>query len=435
MKHAVFQLPVSFLRQVYTVLFALLTPALLFRLYLRARNNQNYFHRWPERLGIYHGDAPAERMIWIHAVSVGESMAAVPLIQALSEKFDGIGILVTTTTPTGAETIDRMLGGIVSHVYFPYDLPFALRRFFDRFKPLLFVILETELWPNTIAFCKTRAIPIVLANARLSERSLKSYRRISGLSRQIVRSINFIAAQTTQDQERFIALGADPTGVDVIGSLKFDLDLPASLHERAEVLRRELGVNRPILMAASTRVGEERIVLQALVEIKTNMTGILLVLAPRHPERFDEVAELCREFRLTIVRRSQRILCAPDVDVYIVDTMGDLPQFYAAADVAFVGGSLLPFGGHNVLEPASLGTPVLVGPHTYNFSEICRLLESAGALRVVGDGASFAQTALEWLTDSNERDRVGNTGSEIVRQHRGATQRTVEIIHKILRDA
>ncbi len=422
----------NFLRHVYTVLFALLTPALLFRLYLRARKNRHYLHRWPERLGIYHGDVPAERLIWIHAVSVGESMAAVPLIQALSETFDGIGILVTTTTPTGAETIDRMLGSAVSHVYFPYDLPFALRRFFDRFKPLLFVILETELWPNTIAFCRTRSIPIVLANARLSERSLKSYLRIHALSRQLVQSIDFIAAQTTQDQDRFISLGAKPTGVDVIGSLKFDLDMPASLHEQAEVLRRELGVSRPILMAGSTRAGEERIVLRAFVDIKADMTGILLVLAPRHPERFDEVAELCGEFQLRIVRRSERIICAPDVDVYLVDTMGDLPQFYAAADVAFVGGSLLPFGGHNVLEPASLGTPVLVGPHTYNFSEICRLLERGGALRVVANGASFARTALEWLTDSNERDRVGTTASGIVRQHRGATQRTVEIIHKFI---
>ena len=405
---------------------------MLLRLYLRDRKNQTYFQRWPERLGIYNGEVPVQPLIWIHAVSVGESMAAVPLIRALTDKFDGIGILVTTTTATGAETIDRMLGDAVSHVYFPYDLPFALKRFLDRFKPLLFIILETELWPNTVALCRIRAIPIVLANARLSDRSLKSYLRIHAMSRQLVRSIDFIAAQTIQDQDRFISLGADPAGVDVIGSLKFDLNLPASLHEQAEVLRRELGINRPILMAGSTRAGEERIVLRAFTEIKTEMNGILLVLAPRHPERFDQVAELCSEFHLALVRRSQRILCAPDIDVYLVDTMGDLPQFYAAADIAFVGGSLLPFGGHNVLEPASLGTPVLVGPHTYNFSEACRLLESGGALRVVADAASFVEAALQWFADSNERDRIGNAGKGIVRQHRGATQRTVEIIHKLM---
>lgn len=365
-------------------------------------------------------------------MSVGESMAAVPLIRALMDNFDEAGILVTTTTPTGAETIKRMLGEDIQHVYFPYDLPHIVRRFLERFVPMIFVVLETELWPNTFASCVSRSIPIVLANARLSERSLKSYARLPWLSQQIIRSVDFIAAQTEQDRDRFIALGAAPERIQVFGSVKFDLDLPPSIHEQAEALRRQLGVNRPILMAGSTRDGEERIVVEAFNMIGKRLKGLLLVLAPRHPERFDEVAEMCRERGLAVVRCSTRAYCSDETEVYLVDAMGELPRFYAASDVAFVGGSLLPYGGHNVLEPASLGTPVLVGPHTYNFSEICRILEVGGALQVVSDGDELARAAFDWLVDSNERDRIGNTGAEIVRQHRGATKRTVELIRGVL---
>ncbi|MGE4616390.1 MAG: lipid IV(A) 3-deoxy-D-manno-octulosonic acid transferase [Gammaproteobacteria bacterium] len=407
-------------------------PVLLLRLYVRARKNRSYLQRWTERLGIYHGNVPAQPLIWIHAVSVGESMAAVPLIRALMDNFDEAGILVTTTTPTGAETIKRMLGEDIQHVYFPYDLPHIVRRFLERFVPMIFVVLETELWPNTFASCVSRSIPIVLANARLSERSLKSYARLPWLSQQIIRSVDFIAAQTEQDRDRFIALGAAPERIQVFGSVKFDLDLPPSLHEQAEALRRQLGVNRPILMAGSTRDGEERIVVEAFNMIGKRLKGLLLVLAPRHPERFDEVAEMCRERGLAVVRCSTRAYCSDETEVYLVDAMGELPRFYAASDVAFVGGSLLPYGGHNVLEPASLGTPVLVGPHTHNFSEICRILEVGGALQVVSDGDELARAAFDWLVDSNERDRIGSTGAEIVRQHRGATKRTVELIRGVL---
>jgi len=423
------------LRQVYTAVFALLTPVLLLRLYFRARKNRKYLERWPERFGFYRGDTPTTRTIWVHAVSVGESMAAIPLIRALNEKFNGVEILVTTTTPTGAETVDRLLGDVASHVYFPYDIPFALNRFFERFRPAFLIILETELWPNTIEFCVQRAVPILLANARLSEHSLRSYSRARALSREIVRSIDFIAAQTLADRDRFISLGADPTGIDVIGSLKFDLHVPASMRERAELLRHDLGINRPIFMAGSTRIGEERIVLRAFAQIRNEMPGALLIIAPRHPERFEEVAELCREFKFLFVRHSHRISRTPEVDVYLVDTIGELPQFYAASDVAFVGGSLLPFGGHNVLEPASMGTPVLVGPHTYNFSEICQLLEQAGALRVATDDRSLAEFVLSWLADSNGRDKAGHIGCEIVRQHRGATERTIEIIDELVQES
>jgi 3-deoxy-D-manno-octulosonic-acid transferase len=359
-------------------------------------------------------------------------MAAVPLIRSLHEEFADASLLVTTTTPTGADVIARVLGDAVRHVYFPYDLPWVLERFFARFRPLLLIVIETELWPNAFALCRARGVPIVLANARLSARSLRAYRRVPPLSHALVRAIDHIAAQTAQDAERFVRMGADPARVAVIGSLKFDLDLPASVREEAEALRHLLGVNRPLFMAASTRAGEEPIVLEAFTLLKARMEHLLLVLAPRHPERFDDVAQLCADAGHTVLRRSGRGLCDAAIDVYLVDTMGELPRFYAAADVAFVGGSLLPFGGHNVLEPASLGTPVLVGPHTYNFSEIVRLLQEAGALRVVADAGALAEAAYAWLADSNERDRIGGIGRELVRLHRGATHRTLGVVRGLL---
>lgn len=407
-------------------------PALLARAYLRNRRVGGRSGRWRERLGYYQEPAAAQAPIWIHAVSVGETMAAVPLVRALQEQFDGCAILLTTTTATGAETVARMLGDSVQHVYFPYDLPGVVERFIAHFRPRILLVMETELWPNTFAVCRRHGLPIVLVNARLSARSLHGYQRVAALSRDIVRSIDHIAAQTSDDAARFVALGADAGRLAVIGSLKFDLDLPASVHEQAAAVRRELGVNRSLLIAASTREGEEALVLDAFVDIERQLPQVLLLLVPRHPERFDEVAQLCASRGLRFRRRSQTRQCEDGDQVYLVDSMGELPRHYAAADVAFVGGSLLPYGGHNVLEPAVLARPVLVGPHTFNFTEIVRLLEEAGGLVVVADARQLAQAALRWLTDSNERDRVGGIARDIVHRHRGATHRTVGVVRELL---
>ncbi len=359
-------------------------------------------------------------------------MAAVPLVRALQEQFDDVDILLTTTTATGAETVARMLGDSVHHAYFPYDLPSVVRRFLRHFQPRILLVMETELWPNTFAVCHGQGVPIVLANARLSARSMRGYQRIARLSRDIVRTIDHIAAQTSDDAERFVTLGAERSRIAVIGSLKFDLDLPASVHEQAAAVRRALGINRPLLIAASTREGEEALVLDAFRVIEQQLPHSLLLLVPRHPERFDEVAQLCVSRGLRFQRRSKSSSCADKDQVYLVDTMGELPRHYAAADVAFVGGSLLPFGGHNVLEPALLGRPVLVGPHTFNFTEIVRLLGAAGALLVVDDAQQLAQAAVGWLRDSNERDRVGRLARDIVHRHRGATHRTVGVVRELL---
>lgn len=420
------------LRRLYTALFALSLPLFALRLLYRARVNPAYLVRWHERFGVYRRPPPASDSLWLHAVSVGESMAAVPLIRALHDAWPELALIVTTTTPTGAATIERMLGDIVQHVYFPYDLPAIVRRFVRHFRPRLLVTLETELWPNTFACCRAHGIPVVVANARLSARSSSRYRRLGSLARELLGSIDFIAAQGADDAARFIALGAASERVEVYGSLKFDVQLPASVREEAEALRRELGVNRPTLMAGSTRPGEEAILLEALRLLRMRLPHTLLVIAPRHPERSAEVAALCAAAGYTVARRSVAATAGLPADVFLVDGMGELPKFYRAADVAFVGGSLLPYGGHNVLEPASLGVPVLVGPHTYNFSEICQLLAASGALGVVADARSLAERAALWLGDSNERDRLSAIARDIVHSHRGATQRTVTTLCALL---
>ncbi len=407
-------------------------PALLVRLLWRARRNPAHWRNWHERLGIYRRSAPTPPTIWVHAVSVGESMAAVPLIRALREREGTPPIVVTTTTATGAETIARVLGDSVTHAYFPYDVPPAPERFLQRFQPRLLIILETELWPNVLAACRRRDIPVMVANARLSQRSLQAYLKLAPLSRELVRALTCIAAQTAADGERFRRLGAAPDRISITGSLKFDLDLPASLLEQAEALRRSLGVNRPVLMLGSTREGEEAILLEACRTLREEFTHLLVVLAPRHPERFAQARELAVDAGFEVVTYSSGRPCTPTTGVYLLDVMGELPRFYAAADIAFVGGSLLDYGGHNVLEPAALGTPVLTGPHVFNFAEICRLLAAGGALHMVADGAELVAAAARWLRDSNERDAVGRTGRDIVLRHRGATRTTLRLIDACL---
>ncbi len=359
-------------------------------------------------------------------------MAAVPLVRALMEGNPGLRIVVTTTTATGAATVDRMLGGAVTHAFFPYDLGPFVRAFLRRFSPRLLIVLETELWPNTFAQCRAAGVRVLLANARLSAGSLRGYRMLAPLARDIVNHVDCIAAQGEADAARFRALGAHPAQLRVTGSLKFDLVPPPSLHEQAEVLRRTFGVNRPVLMLGSTRDGEERLLFEAVGRLREKFPRLLVVLAPRHPERFEEVAALCAEEGFEVACYSRHDPCREETAIYLVDVMGELPRFYAAADVAFVGGSLLPYGGHNVLEPASLGTPVLSGPHTHNFDEICRLLSAAGALVVVADVDALVTAAADWLGDSNERDRVGRMAQEVVRSHRGATARTLDLIRAYL---
>ncbi|MCB1748175.1 MAG: lipid IV(A) 3-deoxy-D-manno-octulosonic acid transferase [Gammaproteobacteria bacterium] len=397
------------------------------RIVWRGLRDRTQRERWHERVGWYRGPLPADA-IWVHAVSVGESMAAVPLVRALRQAWPEQPVVVTTTTATGAATVTRMLGDSVTHCFFPYDLPWILQRFLRRVRPRGLLLLETELWPNTLRSCRRAGVPVLLVNARLSPRSLRGYRLLSPLSRAVVRDIDCIAAQGQRDADRFFELGAAPGQVCVTGSLKFDLIPPPSLREQAEVLRRELGINRPIVMLGSTRDGEEALLLDAIERLREEFAQLLVVVAPRHPDRFDEVAGLLEGAGHRLARFSRGRGCAPEHSAYLLDAMGELLRFYAAADIAYVGGSLLPYGGHNVLEPASVGIPILCGPYTHNFAEICQMLIGAGALEVVHDADDFVAAAQRWLRDSNERDRVGLRGQALVHEHRGATRRTMDLI-------
>lgn len=418
---------------IYTAAFTLLVPALLVRLFVRGMRDPDSRKRWRERFGHGLPDFGSRgRPVWIHAVSVGEAIAAGPIIGYLLEKRPDIPLLVTTTTATGAATVRQRFGSSVEHRYFPYDLPWVVRRYLRRINPRQLILMETELWPHLLRSCAANNIPVIIANARLSARSAARYARFPGVMTPLLGAIDCIAVQGSEDGDRFIALGAQRDAVVVTGSLKFDIELPPSVVESGEAIRRFLGVNRAVLMAGSTREGEEPLLLEAYSRLLETRPDLLLLIAPRHPERFDVVAELCQRAGFRMVRHSSAAACTPAVQVYLIDSMGELPAFYAAADVAFVGGSLVPRGGHNVLEPAALGIPVVVGMHTYNFSEIVRMLKSAGALVQVDDVDGLVRAVKRWIADGEVRDEAGAAGRRIVLDNRGATQRLVLAIARTL---
>ena len=414
------------MRLFYTGLLYLLLPLALLRLYWRGRRDPGHRQRWRERFG-WIAPLPEPGCLWLHAVSVGETRAALPLIRALRDADPHRTILVTTTTLTGSRQVREALGDQVQHVYAPYDLPGAVRRFLQRTRPRLAIIMETELWPNLLHQCAATGIPTLIANARLSERSMRGYARFGRLTRSMLADITLIAAQSEADAERFRVLGAPR--VQVTGNLKYDLTLPDDLPEQGRQFRREwLGENRPVWIAASTHLGEDEPVLEALARLRESWPELLLVLVPRHPERFDGVAELCRKHGLSVTRRSARQPCAVETAVFLGDSMGELLHFYAAADLAFVGGSLVPTGGHNVLEPALLGLPVLFGPHMFNFTEAGERLQHAGAAWPVGDAAELAIAVDRLLADPVLRQAAGQRGQAVVNQHRGALAALLALI-------
>ncbi|MCW8905870.1 MAG: lipid IV(A) 3-deoxy-D-manno-octulosonic acid transferase [Sedimenticola sp.] len=418
------------MRSLYIILLFLGLPLALLRLYLRSLKNPAYRERVSERFGLI-PTPELQQSLWLHTVSVGETQAAEPLVRRLQKHFPDLPIVITTTTPTGADRVEKLFGDSVIHLYFPYDLPFAVRRFLDRINPRLLVMMETEVWPNLLALCEQRGIPAILANARMSEKSAKGYARLGEFSRQTFASISMVAAQSPADAERFLGLGVLPDRVRVTGSIKFDVRLPASLQEQAEALRRGWA-GRPVWVAASTRDGEDEQVLEAHRRILRDLPQTLLVLVPRHPERFDRVAQLCRREGFSVERRSVEAFCSPETQVFLGDTMGELPQFLAAADVAFVGGSLVATGGHNVLEPAALGLPVVFGPHMFNFAMASRMLLAEGAARQVARSSELAEVVLEWLSDASLRARFGERGLQVVEANRGALDRLYDIVSERL---
>ena len=415
------------MRSIYTLLLYLLTPAVLLRLWWKGRRVPAYRRRWKERFG-YAGFPARDDSIWIHAVSVGETVAAQPLVEALLQRNPKRDIVFTTTTPTGSERARALFGNKVAHGYMPYDLPGAVNRFLRHCRPAQLIVMETELWPNLYQACHALGVRIIIANARLSSRSAERYARFPTLVRDTLQKADLIAAQSRADARRFLGLGAAPGQVHVTGSLKFELRLPPGIQPQGEALRRELGPDRPVLLAASTHAGEEDLVLDAFARLLHSLPDALLMLAPRHPERFDAVADLCRRRGLRLSRRSRSQACKRETQVYLGDSMGELLLLYAASDLAFIGGSLVEQGGHNPLEAAALGLPVVFGPHMFNFQDISRLLLEKEAAIQVDDAEALAAVCERWLRDANLRHDTGQRGQQVVQDNKGALERLLGLL-------
>lgn len=420
-------------RFLYTLALYLVLPVVLARLAWRGLKFPAYRHRWHERLGRF--AAPGQTGgIWIHAVSVGEAQAIAPVIRYLASNYPSLPLTITTTTPTGSERVRRLFGDSVFHVYFPYDVPFALNGFLDRLRPQWLVMVETEIWPNLLAACAKRKIVTCLVNARLSTKSATGYARFARLSRETFGRLDWIAAQTKADAERFIALGSPADQVRITGSVKFDIEIPASVSEQAQALRRALGPDRPVWVAASTHEGEDEQVLDAHMRVRRHLPQALLVLVPRHPERFDRVANLCRQRRLAFGRRSRGDAASKRDAVLLGDTMGELLTFLGAADAAFIGGSLVPIGGHNVLEASAQGVAVVFGPHMFNFRAISKLLLEQGAAAQVSGRNDLASLITQWLSEAALRARVGEAGRRAVEANRGALPAVLRMFDEMLLD-
>jgi 3-deoxy-D-manno-octulosonic-acid transferase len=410
----------------YRLALLLAAPLIPLRLLWRGRRERGYWQHWGERLAL--GPAPVTGALWIHAVSVGEMRAAQPLIAALRAAHPDAPVLLTCMTPTGRATAVSLYGSFARIVFLPYDYAWLSRRFLRRVKPRVGILMETELWPNLIHAAAREDVPLVLANARLSARSARGYARLRGLTRACLERVALVAAQAEADAARLRSLGA--MTVHVTGNLKFDITPPAAQLELGSAWKATWG-QRPVLLAASTREGEEALLLHAFAE--TAPADVLLVLVPRHPQRFDEVAGLIEAAGLAYQRRStlDREL-DPQTRVLLGDSLGELFAYYAACDVAFVGGSLAPLGGQNLIEAASVGRPVLVGPHTFNFEEATRLAVEAGAARRVSDADGLMENALKLLTDAPTRARMGEAGLAFAARHRGAATRVAGFISPLL---
>ena len=413
----------SGMRGIYTLLLYLLLPCVLLRLAWRARRQSAYLEHVPERFG-YCTETPGAPLIWLHAVSVGETRAAEPLVQALRARYPQHRILLTHMAPTGREAGEQIFGGDIARCYLPYDYPGAVRRFLGHFRPRIGIVMETEIWPNLIHACGASRVPLYLVNARLSEKSFLRYRRYPGLARESLGGLAAIAAQGGDDARRLNALGA--SHVTVTGNLKFDIEPPRDELERGAAWRAGHMTDRPVLLAASTRDGEEELLLSALPDAA--VPGLLVVIVPRHPQRFEEVARLLEARSIRFQRRSGNAPIAPETRVVLGDSMGELFAYYAACDVAFVGGSLLPFGCHNLIEACAAGKPVLIGPSTYNFAEAAELAVQVGAARQSPDAKTLVREAARLLQNRPEAQRMARAALAFCAAHRGATGRTLDLL-------
>jgi len=407
----------------YTLGLCLLLPYIFFHIFWRARKQPEYLKHIAERFGFYaaHSDKP---VIWLHTVSVGETRAAASLVKRLRENYPDHQLLLTHTTPTGREASEQLYGDDVLRVYLPYDYPFAVQRFLNHFRPCIGVLLETEIWFNLIHFCNSKKVPLLLLNARLSEKSAARYARYPNLVRSGLRELNSIAAQSAADAERLMALGGKE--VSVMGNLKFDIEPPAAMLELGQQLRSQFGADRRIFLAASTREGEEALLLDTLELL--HIPDLLTVIVPRHPQRFAEVEVLLARRGLRFQRRSENRAIAKETQVVLGDSMGEMFAYYAACDIAFIGGSLLPFGGQNLIEACAVGKPVLIGPHTWNFVQASQLAVASGASVRVHDITELAQAVQNLFSHPDQMAEVGHAGLGFVSANRGATERALSCI-------
>jgi 3-deoxy-D-manno-octulosonic-acid transferase len=417
------------MRLVYGVLTRVAAPAVFAATLVRAAKDPAYRTHLGERFGL--GRRLAMPSIWLHAVSVGEVSAAAALVRALHARHPDVPLVLTTATPTGRAQAATLFGADVEVRFLPYDTAGSVRRFLARIRPLAAIIMETELWPNLLHECGRRGVPVVFASARLAARSVPRYRRFGTLFSAGLRNA-WVAAQSSADADRFIALGADPARTRVVGNLKFDMRLGEAVAENGRELRRRYLGARPVWTAGSTHEGEEEMVLGAHAALERAVRGALLVLVPRHPQRFEGVAALLERRGLVFDRRGRSETVRPEAQVLLLDTMGELTAFYAASDVAFVGGSLVPVGGHNLLEPAALGVPVITGTHTQNGPEIARLLIEAGGALEVADAVALAAAAGRLLADPALRERMGESARSFVEAHRGSLARLLALIEPLL---
>jgi 3-deoxy-D-manno-octulosonic-acid transferase len=416
------------LRGLYSAALYLLLPVTVYHLIWRGFRQHAYLLRWNERYARY-GDvaSPGEPHLWVHAVSVGEVNAAAPLVNALLRDHPQRRVLITTITPTGSERVVALWGDRVAHVYLPYDLTGAVARFLQHFRPRVALIVETELWPNLLFACRDHGVPAYLVNARLSERSLRGYRVLRPLVGRALRTMRAIAAQSDADASRFLRLGAHAEQVIVCGNLKFDTRVDPGVAVFADEFRKRIP-GRPVWIAASTHPDEEASMLAIDRHLRARWPELLMLWAPRHPERFRPVTQLAIDTGLQVATR--KLTQLPDaVDaVFVIDTLGELMGFYACADVAFVGGSLQPVGGHNLLEPAAVGTAIVTGPHLHNFSDIAEQLRQVQALRIAADATAVAVELEALLADDLERERAAIAGRALVEQGGGALQKTLALV-------
>jgi len=415
----------------YALGFTLFIPLIILRLLYKSLGAPLYRQRIAERFGFF--KAPVNKGgLWVHAVSVGEVVAAIPIVQYLQKHYPQKTVIFTTMTPTGSKRVKQAFGDSVFHVYIPYDIPWVLNRFFSKVVPTLCIILETELWPNVLFGCHARQIPVILANAHLSERSVRGYQRISSISKAMLDCLSAVAAQSQRDAERFLAIGLNPEKLSVMGNIKFDVSYPNKQEEldKANAWRKNLG-SRPVWIAASTHPGEEELILAVHQIVCKTVSNALLILVPRHPERFKNIQALIQQQGFNMITRSSGLVPTENTEVFLGDTMGELLCFYQASDIAFVGGSLVPIGGHNVLEPAALGIPILTGPYLHNYVDISELLVEAGGMKIGANPEELATEIVSWLNNPEQRWMAGKQAYQVVQNNQGTAKKLCDLIDNI----